>query len=198
MWRKQVSASHPDFSDPEQIILRRMTLFFPDWPERGHLHEDENLAEERSKKQPTVYVNLTELSHMFDKILLFGLPGENHICFLHEIFQKEPSQASSSHKDEQHAHASEPRGQKQAGSGNSYVKEIPDLRTLLLSCAQIIEGMSNYQDWLGNILHRLLFTFSDLRVNNWLIDDLVHLKFSKNELVSYVTITNLLYSGFVI
>ncbi|KAF8084047.1 hypothetical protein N665_0736s0008 [Sinapis alba] len=96
-----------------------------------HWREDEHLPEERSRKQSAVYVDETELSELFDKILLFGPPKENPKCILQETPLKEPHKASSSPKGETTTHV---RGQKPT----AYVKEIPDLRTLLLSCAQAV------------------------------------------------------------
>ncbi|CAH2060195.1 unnamed protein product [Thlaspi arvense] len=99
---------------------------------KSHWREDEHVAEERSKKQSAVCVDETELSEMFDKILIFGRPEEQPICILHENFPKEPAKASSfgkSHKGETTT---------QAATGNSYMKETPDLRTLLVSCAQAV------------------------------------------------------------
>ncbi|KAG2308523.1 hypothetical protein Bca52824_028271 [Brassica carinata] len=98
-----------------------------------HWREDEeHLPEERSKKQSAVYADETELSDLFDKILLFGPPKENPKCILQESSPKEPPpKASSSPKGETTTYS---RGQKPT----AYVKEIPDLRTLLLSCAQAV------------------------------------------------------------
>ncbi|KAH0886392.1 hypothetical protein HID58_062488 [Brassica napus] len=99
--------------------------------EKCHWREDEHLPEERNKKQSAVYADDPELSEMFDKILLFGDPKENPKCILNETSQKEPPKASPSPKGETTTY---PRGQKPT----AYVKEIPDLRSLLLSCAQAV------------------------------------------------------------
>ncbi|CAF2283906.1 BnaA04g16850D [Brassica napus] len=99
--------------------------------EKYHWREDEHLPEERSKKQAAVYADDPELSEMFDKILLFGDPKENPKCILNETSQKEPPKASPSPKGETTTY---PRGQKPT----AYVQEIPDLRSLLLSCAQAV------------------------------------------------------------
>ncbi|CAH8282496.1 unnamed protein product, partial [Eruca vesicaria subsp. sativa] len=96
--------------------------------QKSHYREDEHLPEERSKKQSAVYADETELSEMFDKILLFGPAEENPTCILQE---KGPPKASPSPKGETTTHS---RVQKLP----AYVKEIPDLRTLLLSCAQAV------------------------------------------------------------
>ncbi|KAL1217165.1 Scarecrow-like protein 33 [Cardamine amara subsp. amara] len=98
---------------------------------KSHWREDEHFDEERSKKQSAVYVEETEeLSEMFDKILLFGKPKEQPVCILNENFTKEHAKASSFSKNH--------KGEKAAASGNSYTKETPDLRTLLVSCAQAV------------------------------------------------------------
>ncbi|CAH8357040.1 unnamed protein product [Eruca vesicaria subsp. sativa] len=102
---------------------------------KKHWREDEHLAsEERSKKQSAVYVDEAELSEMFDKILLFGRPKEQPLCILHDNFIKETSQDSSL------SYKRDTTQQKPAASGNTYVKETPDLRTLLVSCAQAVSG----------------------------------------------------------
>ncbi|KAF8102738.1 hypothetical protein N665_0196s0031 [Sinapis alba] len=105
---------------------------------KKHWREDEHMvSEERSKKQSAVYVDEAELSEMFDKILLFGRPKEQPLCILHDNFIKETVNDSSSlsYKTQQSS------GQKPAATtGNSYVKETPDLRTLLVSCAQAVSG----------------------------------------------------------
>ncbi|KAG7572935.1 Transcription factor GRAS [Arabidopsis suecica] len=98
---------------------------------KSHWREDEHLAEERSRKQSAVYVDETdELTEMFDKILIFGEAKEQPVCILNENFPKEPTKASSFGKS--------PKGEKPDASGNSYTKETPDLRTMLVSCAQAV------------------------------------------------------------
>ncbi|KAF3606389.1 hypothetical protein DY000_02047521 [Brassica cretica] len=79
--------------------------------------EDEDLAEERSNKQSAVYVEETELSEMFDKILLCGGTGQP-VCITDQKF---PTEAKA-------------RGKKSTGSK----KETADLRTLLVLCAQAV------------------------------------------------------------
>ncbi|KAL0863530.1 hypothetical protein Bca101_042648 [Brassica carinata] len=103
---------------------------------KKHWREDEEhlVSEERSKKQSAVYVDEAELSEMFDKILLFGRPKEQPLCILNDNFIKETAINSSS------SYKGDTRQQKPAASGNSYVKETPDLRTLLVSCAQAVSG----------------------------------------------------------
>ncbi|CDY71578.1 BnaCnng73510D, partial [Brassica napus] len=102
---------------------------------KKHWREDEHLVfEERSKKQSAVYVDEAELSEMFDKILLFGRPKEQPLCILNDNFIKETAKDSSS------SYKSDATQQKHAASGNSYAKETPDLRTLLVSCAQAVSS----------------------------------------------------------
>ncbi|KAJ0238851.1 Scarecrow-like protein 33 [Hirschfeldia incana] len=103
---------------------------------KKHWREDEEhlVSEERSKKQSAVYVDEAELSEMFDKILIFGRPKEQPLCILHDNFIKENAKdASLRSKDDT-------TQQKHAASGNSYVKDTPDLRTLLVSCAQAVSS----------------------------------------------------------
>ncbi|EOA28710.1 hypothetical protein CARUB_v10024938mg [Capsella rubella] len=97
---------------------------------KSNWREDEHLAEERSKKQPAVYVDEAELTDMFDKILIFGQAEEQPVCILNESFSKEPVKALSVSKSQ--------KGEKPAASGNAYTKETPDLRTMLVSCAQAV------------------------------------------------------------
>lgn len=95
--------------------------------------DDEHLPEERSKKQSAVYADDPELADMFEKILLFGDPKENPKCILNETSQKEPpTKSPPSPKGE--ITTAYTRGIKPS----AYVKEIPDLRSLLLSCAQAV------------------------------------------------------------
>ncbi|XP_010414448.1 PREDICTED: scarecrow-like protein 33 [Camelina sativa] len=93
---------------------------------KSQLREDEDSDEERSKKQAAVYVDEAELTEMFDKVLIFGEPKEPPVCILQESFQKEPEKASSVSKSH--------KGEKPAAND----KETPDLRTMLVSCAQAV------------------------------------------------------------
>ncbi|AEC08204.1 GRAS family transcription factor [Arabidopsis thaliana] len=98
---------------------------------KSHWREEEHLTEERSKKQSAIYVDETdELTDMFDNILIFGEAKEQPVCILNESFPKEPAKASTFSKS--------PKGEKPEASGNSYTKETPDLRTMLVSCAQAV------------------------------------------------------------
>ncbi|KAJ0260089.1 Scarecrow-like protein 33 [Hirschfeldia incana] len=96
--------------------------------------EDEHLPEERSKKQSAVYADDPELEYMFEKILLFGDPKENPKCILNETSQKEPPPTKASPSPKGEITTAYSRGIKPT----TYVKEIPDLRSLLLSCAQAV------------------------------------------------------------
>ncbi|XP_010510544.1 PREDICTED: scarecrow-like protein 33 isoform X2 [Camelina sativa] len=93
---------------------------------KSQLREDEDSDEERSKKQAAVYVDESELTEMFNKVLIFGEPMEPPVCILQESFQKEPEKASSVSKSH--------KGEKPAAND----KETPDLRTMLVSCAQAV------------------------------------------------------------
>ncbi|ESQ51400.1 hypothetical protein EUTSA_v10016312mg [Eutrema salsugineum] len=127
-----IPASRSKANEPKELnsVPHRLT------GKKSHCREDELLTEERSKKQSAVSVDETELSEMFDKILLFGRPKEKPLCILQENFPKEPAKSSplsKGHKGEA-TQAQRPA----ASSGNSYMKETPDLRTLLVSCAQAV------------------------------------------------------------
>ncbi|KAJ0236027.1 Scarecrow-like protein 14 [Hirschfeldia incana] len=92
--------------------------------------EDEDLAEERSNKQSAVYVEETELSEMFDKILLCGGTGQP-VCILNQKF---PTAEFETHSNVVEA---KPRAKKSSATKDSK-KETADLRTLLVLCAQAV------------------------------------------------------------
>ncbi|RID54064.1 hypothetical protein BRARA_G01416 [Brassica rapa] len=123
----------PPNDDPKE---HHSVLPYRSTGKKKHWREDEHLlSEERSKKQSAVYVDEAELSEMFDKILLFGRPKEQPLCILNDNFIKETAKDDSSS-----SYKGDTTQQKHAASGNSYKKETPDLRTLLVSCAQAVSS----------------------------------------------------------
>ncbi|KAG2320175.1 hypothetical protein Bca52824_013388 [Brassica carinata] len=88
--------------------------------------EDEDLAEERSNKQSAVYVEETELSEMFDKILLCGGSGQP-VCIVNQKFPTETTTTTQSNG------GPKARGKKSTATSksNDSKKETADLRTLL-------------------------------------------------------------------
>ncbi|XP_010521861.1 PREDICTED: scarecrow-like protein 14 [Tarenaya hassleriana] len=113
---------------------------------KSHGREDEDLVEERSNKQSAVYVEESELSEMFDKVLLCGGGNGQPLCILNQTFSndsgKESSNKSSKGETMQQnvqVNGTKARGKKQGGSsGSNSKKETADLRTLLVLCAQAV------------------------------------------------------------
>uniref|UniRef100_A0A1J3JBU3 Scarecrow-like protein 14 n=1 Tax=Noccaea caerulescens TaxID=107243 RepID=A0A1J3JBU3_NOCCA len=104
--------------------------------------EDEDSVEERSNKQSAVYVEDTELSEMFDKILLCG-GSEQPVCITNQKFPKESAKVETNHQvSGQQSNGAKGRGKKSTASsstnGNDSKKETADLRTLLVLCAQAV------------------------------------------------------------
>ncbi|KAG2320176.1 hypothetical protein Bca52824_013389 [Brassica carinata] len=95
--------------------------------------EDEDLVEERSNKQSAVYVEETELSEMFDKILLCGGSGQP-VCIVNQKFPTETTTTTQSNG------GPKARGKKSTATSksNDSKKETADLRTLLVLCAQAV------------------------------------------------------------
>lgn len=95
--------------------------------------EDGDVEEGRSSKQLAVYTESTLRSDMFDKVLLC-IPGEGQpdLTALREAFK------SASIKNEQNGQAKGSSGGKGRGKKQSRKREVVDLRTLLINCAQAI------------------------------------------------------------
>ncbi|CAN8311526.1 unnamed protein product [Cochlearia groenlandica] len=103
--------------------------------------EDEDLDEERSNKQSAVYVEETELSEMFDKILLCGT-GQP-VCIIDQKFPKEPTKVETAQQISAQSNGAKTRGGKKSNvntnsNGSDSKKETADLRTLLVLCAQAV------------------------------------------------------------
>ncbi|VVA90313.1 unnamed protein product [Arabis nemorensis] len=100
--------------------------------------EDEDFVEERSNKQSAVYVEETELSEMFDKILLCGTGKP--VCIIDQKFPKEPAKVETTQQIAAQSNGAKARGKKQAANSNTNdsKKETADLRTLLVLCAQAV------------------------------------------------------------
>jgi len=95
--------------------------------------EDEDFVEERSNKQSAVYVEESELSEMFDKILVCG-PGKP-VCILNQNFPTESAKVVTAQSN-----GAKIRGKKSTSTShsNDSKKETADLRTLLVLCAQAV------------------------------------------------------------
>ncbi|KAF8110278.1 hypothetical protein N665_0085s0008 [Sinapis alba] len=98
--------------------------------------DDEDLVEERSNKQSAVYVEETELSEMFDKILLCGGSGQP-VCITNQKFPTETT-TTTQRVSAQSNGGAKARGKKSTANSNDSKKETADLRTLLVLCAQAV------------------------------------------------------------
>jgi len=106
---------------------------------KNHEREDVDVEEGRSNKQSAVYVEESELTDMFDKVLLSTealslLCGNNN----NEPVQNEASKASQPNGQPQGANGGKSRSKKQGKK-----KETVDLRTLLILCAQAVSTGDN-------------------------------------------------------
>ncbi|EOA39744.1 hypothetical protein CARUB_v10008391mg [Capsella rubella] len=97
--------------------------------------DDEDSVEERSNKQSAVYVEESELSEMFDKILVCstGKP----VCILDQKF---PAKVETTQQVGVQSNGAKIRGKKSnaTSQSNDAKKETADLRTLLVLCAQAV------------------------------------------------------------
>ncbi|KAL1201984.1 Scarecrow-like protein 14 [Cardamine amara subsp. amara] len=104
--------------------------------------EDEDFDEERSNKQSAVYVEESELSEMFDKILVCSGPGgsEKPVCILNQKFPTEPAKVETTQKIAVQSNGAKTRVKKSTASShsNDSKKDTVDLRTLLVLCAQAV------------------------------------------------------------
>ena len=120
---KDVKESSKESTSPDGVRGRK-----------NHEREEIELEEGRSNKQTAVYVEETELSDMFDKVLLWtDAPAE--MCGNCEPLQDEGSKASL----QQNAQAQGGSGGKSSrNKKQGKKKETIDLRSLLILCAQAV------------------------------------------------------------
>lgn len=103
---------------------------------KNHVREDEDFEEGRSNKQSAISIDETELSEMFDKVLVCTGDGCRRTrCILDEAPESEPRQKSQQNQKENVATAAKSRAKRQ---GNK--KDVVDLRTLLILCAQAVSS----------------------------------------------------------
>ncbi|CAK7333979.1 unnamed protein product [Dovyalis caffra] len=95
--------------------------------------EDGNVEEERSNKQLAVYTESALRSDMFDKVLLC-MPGKGQP----DLTALRQTLKSASIKNEQNGQAKGSNVGKGRGKKQSGKKDVVDLRTLLISCAQAV------------------------------------------------------------
>ncbi|KAK8596327.1 hypothetical protein V6N12_064824 [Hibiscus sabdariffa] len=106
---------------------------------KNHEREDEDLEEERNNKQSAVLGDESELSEMFDKVLICpGRRGQSPSCTADETLQNRPSKMLQPNEQ-----ANGSSGAKARGKKNGKKKEVVDLRTLLILCAQAISSNDN-------------------------------------------------------
>uniref|UniRef100_A0A2N9G6E1 Uncharacterized protein n=1 Tax=Fagus sylvatica TaxID=28930 RepID=A0A2N9G6E1_FAGSY len=103
---------------------------------KNHEREDTDLEDERSNKQSAVYVDESDISEMFDRVLLCGgekqLPSE---CNIDEGLQNGENKNMLQNGQSNVSGGVKTRAKKQ---GNK--KDIVDLRTLLVMCAQAVSA----------------------------------------------------------
>ncbi|KAJ7980837.1 Scarecrow-like protein [Quillaja saponaria] len=101
---------------------------------KNHEREDDvGLEAGRSNKQSAVYVEENELSDLFDKVLLGR--EDHHQCFYSENFLNGADRTLQKNGNPNGASGGKNRVKKQ---GNK--KEVVDLRTLLILCAQAVSS----------------------------------------------------------
>lgn len=103
---------------------------------KNHERGDVAPEEERSSKQSAVYIQESELSEMFDRVLLCT-GGNNESPCDNVAFQNEASQAlqPNGHPQESNGNGGKARAKK-----HEKKKETVDLRNLLILCAQAVSS----------------------------------------------------------
>ncbi|XP_059626592.1 scarecrow-like protein 33 [Cornus florida] len=111
---------------------------------KHHLREDTDLEEERSSKQSAVFVEEAEVSELFDRVLLFTdeMCNTASCCTIDEEQQsgvsKTLQQSGVSKTLQQSGQPRGSNGGKSRAKNQSNIKEVVDLRTLLINCAQSV------------------------------------------------------------
>ncbi|XP_002533753.2 scarecrow-like protein 14 [Ricinus communis] len=98
--------------------------------------EDDDFDEERSNKQSAVYVDETELAEMFDKVLVCTGGG----CRPPGCILSDSSQSGSNKALQQNGQTNGSNGGKARAKRQGNKKEVVDLRTLLILCAQAVSS----------------------------------------------------------
>ncbi|KAK4748247.1 hypothetical protein SAY87_014833 [Trapa incisa] len=95
---------------------------------------DGDMEEERSSKQAAVFAEPIVRSDMFDVVLLCNNIGEkNHLMLLREALENETNPDRLQNGQPKVSSGGKARGKKQGAK-----KEVVDLRTLLINCAQAV------------------------------------------------------------
>ncbi|XP_059660768.1 scarecrow-like protein 33 [Cornus florida] len=102
---------------------------------KNHHREDSEMEEERNSKQSAVYVEESELSEMFDRVLLFtNAKGELAYCTApDEELQNGTSKVLQRNRQPHGSSGRKSDAKKQANESG-----VVDLRTLLINCAQSV------------------------------------------------------------
>ncbi|KAF2291749.1 hypothetical protein GH714_035436 [Hevea brasiliensis] len=106
---------------------------------KNHDREEEDLQEERSNKQSAVYADESELAEMFDKVLV--CTGEEcgpPACILNDTLQS--GSRKTLHQNGQTNGSNSNGGGKNRVKRQGNKKEVVDLRTLLILCAQAVSA----------------------------------------------------------
>ncbi|KAL4298173.1 hypothetical protein GQ457_12G028540 [Hibiscus cannabinus] len=105
---------------------------------KNHGREDEDLEEERNNKQSAFLGDESELSNMFDKVLICsGRRGQSTSSTADETLQNGPSKTLQPNEQINGSGGAKTRGKK------NDKKKVVDLRTLLILCAQAISSGDN-------------------------------------------------------
>ncbi|WRX32878.1 Transcription factor GRAS - like 10 [Theobroma cacao] len=103
---------------------------------KNHEREDEDLEEGRNNKQSAVFWDECELSDMFDKVLICaGRRGQSSTCDADKTLQNAPRKMLQQNDQSNGSGSGKARSKKQGKK-----KEVVDLRTLLILCAQAISS----------------------------------------------------------
>ncbi|XVF68794.1 hypothetical protein PTKIN_Ptkin11bG0030200 [Pterospermum kingtungense] len=133
---------------------------------KNHKRDDGDLGEERSNKQSATYVEESELSDMFDKVLLCT-EGQG-MCGINEAVQY--GETKTLLKKEQ---SNESNGGKNRSKKQDKKKETVDLTTLVILCAQavsaddrrtageLLKQIKEHSSPLGDGTQRLAYIFAN-------------------------------------
>lgn len=109
-----------------------------------HLKDSDRVEEERNSKFSAVHVEESELSEMFDKVLLLDLKEEAACCNSEEEVPSEATKATQLNGQRRGSKCGKTRGKKEGKKAEVVFflgkskPEVVDLRTLLTSCAQSV------------------------------------------------------------
>lgn len=109
---------------------------------KNHEREDGiDLEDERSRKQPAVYIDESELSELFDKVLISTGWGKEAppMCICHENCNHGAHTGVQKNEDPNKSSNGKSRVRRQNYNNNKY-DEVVDLRALLIHCAQAVSS----------------------------------------------------------